>query len=218
MIACASDTIAPFNAAIISTLRTRYLLDFDPDYEGHAATFHGGTPITPYFTCNGQERRIGWFVALLDHNCLLPGPLQPAQYYPEYDTRIEDRSLPSLIDHEIDHFFGAERLIPFAALYTNYESPKSLRLYCYDWFPSDSLCFDRSTNPQSIVYCNADLHVREYMRSQGHLSTEDGEGDGPESDPVYDNFVVPVASSFRQFCAMLYKSPKVPRSSLPDSP
>jgi hypothetical protein len=71
--------------------------------------------------------------ALLDYDCLLPGPFQPATYYTEYDTRIEDRSLPSLIDHEIDPFFWGERLIAFAALYTCSKPPVSLRLYSYDW-------------------------------------------------------------------------------------
>jgi hypothetical protein len=203
MIPCDPNTVLPFDAAIVKTLRSRYQLEFDPDYVAHVASFHGGTPLKPYFSFDRQVYRIGWMVALLAYDSKLPDPFQPAIYYHEYDTRIEDRSLPSLIDHEIDPFFWGERLIPFAALHTHGKPPKSLRLYSYDWNPADSLCFDRSTTPQSIVICSADRQVEEYIRHDEVNDRLMAEGKEPDEKVLYDRFISTVASSFSEFCHML---------------
>jgi hypothetical protein len=207
MISCEPNTVLPFEEAIIETLRSKYQLEFDPDYLAHVAHFHGGVPLKPYFSFNSSVYRIGWMVALLGYDSSLPGPLQPATYYHEYDTRIEDRSLPSLIDHEIDPFFWGERLMPFAALYTHGKLPESLRLYSYDWNPDDSLCFDRSTTPQSIVYCNADRQVEEYIRNDEACDKLMQEGKEPDDEVRYDTFIEKVTDSFTAFCKMLRSAP-----------
>jgi len=207
MIRCDPATVLPLDRAHVAVLRTKYGLAFDPDYERSVAQFNGGTPLAPFFSLGEAVFRIGWMVALLDYNAALPGPRQPAVYYHEYDTRVEDRSLPSLIDHEIDPFFWAERIIPFAALYTHSKPPRSLRLYSYDWNPSDSLCFDRSTTPQSVVVCSADMQVAEYMRGEDDWDAAAREGREPDDEVHYDRFLSTVAGSFAAFCTMLRAEP-----------
>jgi hypothetical protein len=80
-------------------------------------------------------------------------------------------------------------------------------LYSYDWNPSDSLCFDRSTVPQSIVYCNADRQVEEYIRHDELCDQLMGEGKEPDAEVLYDRFLETVADSFSEFCAMLRSTP-----------
>jgi hypothetical protein len=205
MIACEPATVLPWDDAVVQRLREgHWKLGFDPQYLASLPAFNGGVPRKPYFTFDNAVHRIGWMVAFLDRDCILPQPLQPSLGDSSLDTRIEDRSLPTLIDHEIDPFVWCERLFPFAALYTKGKAPRSLRLYSCDWNPDDSLCFDRTTTPQSVVYCNADRHVEEYVR---YDLLCDERPDDPDTEVRYEDFVRPVARSFAEFCAMLRNKP-----------
>lgn len=98
-------------------------------------------------------------------------------------------------------------MIPFAALYTQGKPPKSLRLYSYDWNPADSLCFARSTTPQSIVYCNADRQVEECIRHDEVCDRLMQEGKEPDVEVSYDRIISTVAGSFSEFCDMLRRAP-----------
>lgn len=191
----------PVDDRVIRILQTSlaFRLTFDSDYIQNLSLFHGARPLNPYVVdSTGVVRRIGWFVALIDEQSRLPSPFQPATYYDDCDTRVDDRSIPALLNDEVCPFHFGERIVPFAAVYTDNQPPTSLRLYTLDWLPADSLCFDRSTSPPSIVYCNAEIAVEQALK---------WDDDRTQEFEFDYTFLVPVANSFRDFASQLCHSP-----------
>lgn len=168
--------------------------DFDPAYFRLLPSIAGKTPTRPYFTASdGRVHRIGWFVGFADEHTELAGPLQPGIIYYNFDDRLTERSLPEIINSTaLDIFGGGERILPFAALCDEGE-PVSLRWQNYDFPINDCLCFDTSTNPHSIVFCDS-------------LNAADAANeweDGAVDEVRYDSFLTPVARSFAEFVTMM---------------
>lgn len=202
MIECEPGTVIPVDERVIRILESNpaFNLNFDPEYIANLAAFHGGTPLNQYFAdSTGVVRRIAWFVALIDEHSKLAPPIEPAMYWEENDARVDDRALPALINHFVCPFHFGVRIVPFAALYTDNDRPLSLRLHTLDSLPADSLCFDRSTSPFSIVYCNAEAAVQQALKL-------DGDATG-EMEFSYE-FLIPVAASFREFATRLRNTPE----------
>ncbi len=70
MIECHPQTLILIDERVINSCSSvRYNLKFNEIYLKELPKFHGGVPIAPYFTdSNGEIRRIGWFVSILDEN------------------------------------------------------------------------------------------------------------------------------------------------------
>jgi|GEM_PF-4274944 len=169
-------------------------VEFDPLYVEALPNIAGRTPLNPYFSDPAQvPRRIGWFVGFLDEQSILPRvPTSYQALYRGLDSRIVYRSLPSLIDEEYSIYRTGDRIIPFAALYSENRHPENLQNY--DRTPDDSLCFDISTSPHTVVICDGKLA----SKSVWDFEYEDG----PEEE--YDLFITPVASSFADFLMLLH--------------
>ena len=127
----------------------------------------------------------------------MPDPFEPAFYYQQNDLRVDDQSIPAIMSDEVCPYHDGKRIVPFAALVTHGESPLTLRLYTMDSYPGDSLCFDLSTTPNSIVICNG------RDATEAVVSWDDGDVD----EVNYDAFVVRVANSFKEFIEMLRDRP-----------
>ncbi|QDT10512.1 hypothetical protein [Planctomycetes bacterium K23_9] len=170
----------------------------DPVFARQLPRIAGKTPALPYFTANdGRCFRIGWFVGYADESTELAGPLQPGINCGKLDGRITEQSLPEIINlTALDLFGGGDRLLPFAALCDD-GPPISLRWQNYDFPVNDSLCFDTSTDPHTIVVCDA-------------LKAADAANeweDGVVGDIRYDTFIAPVAKAFADFATMLRAHP-----------
>lgn len=206
MLKCVPNSVLPMDRRVLESL-TRSLgfnLAFGPDYLAALPEIHGGTPEMAYFTTpNGVVRRIGWFVSFLDEESELPGPFQEAFYYFENDWRVDDRSIPWVISDEVNPYLDGERIFPFAALYTNGEEPLTLRLYSLDSYPDDSLCFDQSTTPQSVVLCYGKQATEEAVRWDESIRWDEG----PTEEVNYEAFTEFIAGSFREFVTMLRAKP-----------
>ncbi len=57
----------------------------------------------------------------------LSPPFVPAFYYLENDERVDDRSIPALLDDFVSPFLDGSRIAPFAALFDGDELPLSNR-------------------------------------------------------------------------------------------
>ena len=173
-------------------------LDLDRTYLETLPYIHGGDSVDCYFNDSaGCIHRIAWYVAYLDGDSPLPPPFVPAFYCSENDERVDDRSIPALLDDFVSPYLDGARIVPFAALFDGDELPLTLRLYTLDSFPADSLCFDRSTSPHSIVVCNG------HDGSMAAVRWDDGESE----DLEYESFLTPVADSFTAFSALLRGTP-----------
>ncbi|WP_442511703.1 hypothetical protein SH528x_003414 [Novipirellula sp. SH528] len=172
--------------------------NFDPDFLHLLPRIAGKTPTKPYFSASdGRVHRIGWFVGYADEHTELVGPLQPGIVYNQLDQRLTERSLPEIINSTaLDLFGGGERILPFAALSDRGE-PVSLRWQNYDFPVNDSLCFDTSSDPYTIVLC-------ESLKAADAANEWE---DGIVEDVRYDSFLVPVAKSFANFVTMLRAHP-----------
>ncbi|MCR9230148.1 MAG: hypothetical protein NXI29_03965 [bacterium] len=200
MISCLPGTVLPLDLRVIEsvTQRSTFRLSLDPDYLSALAGFHGGVPESPYLTsCGGDVRQIAWFVSYLDEDSTLSGPFEPAFYYMKNDLRVDDRSIPAIVNDEVCPYFGCERIIPFAALITDGSMPLTLRLYTLDSYPADSLCFETSTRPHTVVICDGQRAAEEAVRFD----------DGDIEDVDYTVFTQPVANSFLDFTKMLRHDP-----------
>lgn len=174
MIQCVDGSVLPLDERALGKLLDDDFwrsLRFDQDYLAALPAIHGGTPVKSYFTdANGTVRRVGWFVSMYDEESELPGPAQEDHMYHDDDTRIVDRSLPYLLGGESSIYWLLEEgpiwFYPFAALYEDAHdegsAPVTLAWHFGDG--SDSLCFDTSTEPFSIVYCNFRRAVDEFHR------------------------------------------------------
>ena len=206
MIECLPERLTPFDQRVLDRLQSNPHFDFQypSDYGSVVAELAGRRPKKQYFTVNGETRRVAWFVSFLDDDSVLPEPFEPACMYTQFDARVEDRSLPAITDSECDTFFGCTRLIPFAAIYsTDDQDPITLRHYWSDLPMDDSLCFDRTSNPWSVVYCNGEAQTSEFSRIEEEYEEQFSESICEEILPRYDLFVIPVARSFSDFCQML---------------
>lgn len=200
MLECIKNTLLPMDERVIchALEHPAFGFTFDSDYRKLLPSIHGGIPKRPFFTMpNGDVRQIGWFVSYLDEESELPEPFESAFYYQENDTRIDDRSIPAILDDEILPFLDGERILPFAALFDGNEPPLTLRLYSLDSLPNDSLCFDQSQTPHSIVVCNAERATDEVLRWDA----------GEVEEPDFDSFIDHVADSFLDFVAILRSEP-----------
>lgn len=196
MIKCRDDSLLPIDQRVIDYIVTSaaFGLHLDSDYLAALPDIHGGVPVAPYFTTpSGETREVAWFVSFLDTHSDLPGLFESAFYYQQNDTRIDDRSIPGILNDEVCPYHGGERIFPFAALVTHGNSPLTLRLYTLDSFPGDSLCFDVSTTPHSVVICNGREASKEVVR------WDEGEID----ELNYEDFTERVADSFSDFAKML---------------
>ncbi|MCA9072797.1 MAG: hypothetical protein KDA84_27930 [Planctomycetaceae bacterium] len=201
MLKCVPKSVLPIDQRVIDFLLQSigFSLSFDPDYLAALPDIHGGTPENAYFTTpSGVVRRIGWMVSFFDHESELPVPFESAFYDFENDCRVDDRSIPALLNDEVTPYLDGQRIFPFAALYTNGEEPLSLRLYSLDSYPADSLCFDQSTTPHSVVICNGERGTYEAIRWDEDLDLE---------TPNYENYTESIAGSFREFVTMLRAKP-----------
>ncbi|PHS05028.1 MAG: hypothetical protein COA78_15770 [Blastopirellula sp.] len=202
MIDCIEETVLPVDQRVLDLLlHSEYWNDlrFDPEYLATLSSIHGGTPTKQYFTdSTGNIRRIGWFVSMFDEHSKLPGDFQEDHMYQEQDTRVIDRSLPYLLDGESSIYRpledGPVRYYPFAALYNKESVPFTL---CWHFTcGQNSICFDTSTDPFSVVLCEYDKAVEAFMEYDREL------------DNRYDySFLAPIADSFREFAKMLRSTP-----------
>ncbi|QDV67695.1 hypothetical protein Poly24_13970 [Rosistilla carotiformis] len=203
MIDCLDETVQPLDVAALNRLLTDTGsgLRFDDDFLSAIPRIHGASPVNQYFTDKaGAVRRIGWFVSFYDFDSDLPAPRQVDCMYGDNDTRVIDRSLQYLVrwgDMSIYGPFDDKRAFyPFAALYrdpkNDHSAPFSLCWHHGDG--NDSLCFDTSTSPCSVVYCNFDNAQDAFCRWE-------------YDDEQYDfGHLVHVADSFSDFATMLHKT------------
>ena len=209
MIECVPGTVLPVDERVLHELRHDdhwvkwWRLRFDDDYLATLPSIHGGIPTRPFFTdTSGQLRRIGWFVSIYDDKTDLPGPRQIDHMYHESDTRIVDRSLPYLLDGECSIYAVMDdnpiRYYPLAALCEDPldEGSAPFTLAWHFGCGNDSVGFDTSTSPFSIVYCNFENAIAAFNAF--------------ESDPEqpYDySFLIRVADSFAEFAKQLRTLP-----------
>ena len=207
MIECLPEILTPFDQRVLERLQNSPHFDFQypADYASAMAELAGRRPKKQHFTVDGKIRRVAWFVSFLDDDSVLPEPSEPACMYEQLDARVEDRSLPAIADSESDVYFGCTRLIPFAALYMNDEVPITLRHYWSDLPMVDSLCFDRTSHPWSVVYCNGEVQTKEFERIEAEYERQCGESNCEDVLPNYNLFIVPVARSLNEFCQMLHE-------------
>ena len=201
MIPCIEGTVTRVDERVLGQLRSersyRSAISFDRDYLLALPSIHGGTPIAPYFTdSTGATRRVGWFVSMYDEQTELPGPVQEDHMYHDSDTRVVDRSLPYLLKGEMSIYAAGEnesRFYPFAALCEDSaeDSSAPFSLAWHFGCGNDSLCFDTSTTPSAVVYCNFHNAV---------AALNDWEYNGKPYDYGH---LVPVAPSFKHFAHML---------------
>lgn len=184
--------------------QNRVHLDFD--YTRLLPSFHGGIPRLSYFkTSAGATRRIGRFLTFLDEHSLLTGPPRPTRDDArEFDERVYDLGIPYITDCDPNFFFSANRLVPFAVLFTPHPlrgliDPDDLKssLHNCDLPILDTVCFDRSTSPNPVIVCDGAV-ARDI--------TAECEFD-PNATIDYDRFTQPVAGSFAHFIAMLSATP-----------
>ena len=149
MITCRENSLLPIDRRVIDYVATSpaFRLNLDSDYLDGLPTMHGGVPVAPYFTTpSGETRQIAWFVSYLDAKSDLPEPFERAFDYQDNDARIDDRSIPGIMNDEVSPYLGGERIFPFAALVTNGEVPLSLdstRLIPFQVTPFASMCQQR---------------------------------------------------------------------------
>ena len=210
MVECVEGTVSPIDQRVLNRLLASNNshgwegLRFDEDYLSALPAIHGGTPVNPYFTDSiGRIHRIGWFVSVYDHESELPGDLQEDHMYHESDTRVIDRSLPYLLGGESSIYAPVVdaplRFYPFAALHGDPIDGDDSAPFTLCWhfaYGQNSLCFDLSTNPISVVFCEYRKAIDAFIKYDDH------------PDNHYDyGFLVPVAKSFAEFVTLLRYSP-----------
>lgn len=200
MITCKKETVLPIDQRVLDYVATSsaFHLNFDSDYLRSLPSFHGGIPLAPFFTTPNREiRQVAWFVSFLDDNSKLPKPFESGFYFRNKDARISDRSIPGIMDDDVSPYLDGKKIYPFGALVTDEQVPLTLRLYTLDSYPGDSLCFDVTTSPHSVVICNGRLATEEVVR-----------WDNGETDEIdYDVFLQYIAGSFSDFAKMLRMEP-----------
>lgn len=209
MIECVEGTVTPVDERVLRKMQTDshwvewHGLRFDDEYVKTLPLIHGGTPRKPYFTdATDTVRRIGWFVSFYDEESALPGPALQDHMYGGEDTRVVDRSLPYLLDGCSSMYCQLDdlptRFYPFAALYDDpHDESTAPATLCWHFSSgSDSVCFDTSTTPFSIVYCNFRKALDESANCDYDL------------DYVYDfGHLIRVANSFQEFAKSLRAAP-----------
>ena len=213
MIECVQGTVidAP-DYRVLERLRTRRGIEFDPEFLTHLPAIHGGVPTRQYFRSTlDVQHRLAFFLNFADDDTKLTPPrLTPKDYY-SMDRRTTDRSIEYIIACEVDGFFNGQRIVPFGALFTPHRvtglpshpdaDDNHVSLTPLDYVSCNAVCFDRSTNPHSIVVFDAERSGDEQER--WHEGTE-------HAEIQYDLFTEPVADSFAAFAHMLSHSPYSP--------
>lgn len=184
----------------------------DSNFLNALPEFHGGVPSHPYFlSASGHSHCIAFFLNFVDEHSELRGPLRKSKNYfhDSMDERVTDRGVNYIVDCDPNGFFNGDRLIPFAALFTPYgptreyanpdDSSVHLTLTPLSSVTCNALCFDKSTNPHSIVIFDAERSSEEQSRFWD---------DDADLDTIrYDEFIDFVAESFAEFTRLLTDSP-----------
>ena len=188
-----------FDKEVLSRITNKngfFALQMDPEYLAALPRIAGREPNACYFQLpNGTCKELAWFVGISDEKTVFPGEFVDS-YMPSHgvDTRVFDRSMPSILNTEINVFDRGAILIPIAALVTNGIRPESLVWESFDWPIADCVCLDRSTDPQSVVY----LRTGEMTTAVVDEAFQDG-----EKELDFSASTMLIASSFSQFCQML---------------
>ena len=169
----------------------------DPDYKRILPLIHGGVPVRQYFaTANGDVRRIGRFLTFLDKHSTLSDPPRPTRDdCREFDERVWDPGVPYITDCDPDFFLGA--------LFTRHWHHRGIidpndcesSLHNFDLPVLDTVCFDRTTKPNSIVVCDT------------HKAALVADEHDPNDIVDYSEFTEFVADSFTGFLDVLSESP-----------
>ena len=186
---CLPGTVFPIDErALARTLRSLNL-SLDPEYQEMLPRIHGGVPTHAYFDVAGDVRRVGWFTNFLNSESPVPAG--------RTETETIDRSLAEIVT-DLNPFFDCEVTWPFCVLYdANGVLRDTARFETHITYPADALCFDNRTTPHSVVLSPASDSVSEML---------DIENSSEWREPGY-SFLIPVASSFREFVDSLRKLP-----------
>lgn len=198
-LACNPDTFAgPVDNRVVRALSKNYPLD--SDFLACMSVCHGGQPKIGTVTVNGRRYRVAEFLTLLDEESELTGDFLPHFDQADTDERIV-RAIPTLMGCDDDTsrclFYG---LVPFAATRTG---------MCLDRGYVDLFCFDYRTSSPSpaVVIWDANRAMDAYYDWDSLPIDQQFDKDGNFLNVNWDSFLIPVASSFREFVAMLEPNP-----------